>query len=73
MAEERRREERKKESAKVMEEVLRHEEEMRKAKKEETKDLEAINTDDEDGDIAYEQWKMRELKRLKRNRDEREA
>jgi hypothetical protein len=31
-----------------------------------------FETDDEDGEIAYDAWKLRELKRLKRDRDERD-
>lgn len=56
----------------LMEETLRREQELEKAKREEQVDLEAVNTDDESEEIAYEQWKLREMRRLKRNRDERE-
>ena len=31
-----------------------------------------FNTDDEDPDAAYDAWKLRELKRLKRDREERD-
>lgn len=31
-----------------------------------------FNTDDEDADAAYDAWKLRELKRLKRDREERD-
>ncbi|CAF4456604.1 unnamed protein product, partial [Adineta steineri] len=31
-----------------------------------------FNTDDEDGEVAYDAWKLRELERLKRDRKERD-
>lgn len=55
---------------------MKYEAEIEKAKKEESAaklDLTAIDTDDESEQIAYEMWKIREIKRLRRNRDERET
>lgn len=51
-----------------MQQVLREEEEMEARKKEDTTDLAAVPTDDESENIAYEAWKLREMKRLKRTR-----
>ncbi len=54
----------------MVEEAIRQE----RLKEKETDDCVHCDfeTDDEDGEIAYDAWKLRELKRLKRDRDERD-
>ncbi|CAF3572482.1 unnamed protein product [Rotaria socialis] len=61
---------RKMQTQKIVEEAIRQE----RLKEKETDDgIECdFNTDDEDGETAYDAWKLRELKRLKRDREERD-
>merc|ERR1712025_945132 len=45
----------------------------RKAAEGDTVGFDDISTDDENDEVEYETWKVRELRRLKRDREEREA
>lgn len=57
----------------LVETVIKQEMEMESKKEVEEKlDLDHVNTDDENEELAYEKWKLRELKHIKRDKDENE-
>lgn len=56
-----------------METLVKKEIELESRAKKDTYDLTSINTDDEDEEIAYDEWKVRELTRIKRVKDEAEV
>jgi len=71
--EDKQKDERRRLSAKLVEDAVRREIELEKRKAEDNVDLSAVPTDDENEEIAYESWKLREMKRMKRERDTREV
>uniref|UniRef100_A0A0K0FU73 Microfibrillar-associated protein 1 (inferred by orthology to a human protein) n=1 Tax=Strongyloides venezuelensis TaxID=75913 RepID=A0A0K0FU73_STRVS len=73
MEEEKRKEARKQQSVTLLEMTLKAEKEAEEVKKlADALDFTEIVTDDDDDEIAYELWKIREMNRLKRDREERE-
>ncbi|QQP40394.1 Uncharacterized protein FKW44_014415, partial [Caligus rogercresseyi] len=64
---------RRRQTIKMVEDDVRREFVSRKAKANDPIGLDEVNTEDENEEIEYEAWKLRELRRLKRDREEKEA
>ena len=66
-------EERRRQSLRMVEAEVRKTQIAERKAEGDTIGFDDINTDDENDEVEYESWKVRELRRLKRDREEREA
>merc|ERR1712020_608712 len=64
---------RRRETLRIVETTVKKEVMERKEKDTDPLGLNEIITDDENEEVEYESWKLRELKRMKRDRDEKET